>query len=70
MLFARALFGRRSNIRRRKTGVASVTLEAASDLEGPLCERSRTRELRWTPFSGPKWGVAKVEPAELNTSWS
>ena len=26
--------------------------------------------LRWTPFSGPKWGVAKVEPAELNTSWS
>ena len=27
-------------------------------------------DLRWTPFSGPKWGVAKVEPAELNTSWS
>ena len=27
-------------------------------------------KLRWTPFSGPKWGVAKVEPAELNTSWS
>ena len=27
-------------------------------------------EVRWTPFSGPKWGVAKVEPAELNTSWS
>ena len=26
--------------------------------------------VRWTPFSGPKWGVAKVEPAELNTSWS
>ena len=26
--------------------------------------------MRWTPFSGPKWGVAKVEPAELNTSWS
>ena len=26
--------------------------------------------LRWTPFSGPKWRVAKVEPAELNTSWS
>ena len=22
--------------------------------------------MRWTPFSGPKWGVAKVEPAELN----
>ncbi len=28
------------------------------------------RLVRWTPFSGPKWGVAKVEPAELNTSWS
>ena len=27
-------------------------------------------KVRWTPFSGPKWGVAKVEPAELNTSWS
>ena len=23
--------------------------------------------LRWTPFSGPKWGVAKVEPAEFET---
>ena len=30
----------------------------------------RDEGLRWTPFSGPKWGVAKVEPAELNTSWS
>ena len=33
-------------------------------------ERSGPDYLRWTPFSGPKWGVAKVEPAELNTSWS
>ena len=24
--------------------------------------------LRWTPFFRPKWGLAKVEPAGLNTS--
>ena len=35
-----------------------------------LREQETVAELRWTPFSGPKWGVAKVEPAELNTSWS
>ena len=32
--------------------------------------QSTANIVRWTPFSGPKWGVAKVEPAELNTSWS
>ena len=28
----------------------------------------RRRAVRWTPFSRPKWGLAKVEPAGLNSS--
>ena len=49
--------------------------ELCSALPSPLPETPGVEyylegAVRWTPFSGPKWGVAKVEPAELNTSWS
>ena len=48
---------------------ASITFTDA--MLGRLLDAFENSEhMRWTPFSGPKWGVAKVEPAELNTSWS
>ena len=39
---------------------------AKLDLGHPVGHRRG--QLRWTPFFRPKWGLAKVEPAGLNTS--
>ena len=40
------------------------------DVKTGAREVSHITQVRWTPFFRPKWGLAKLEPTELNTSWS
>ena len=61
---------RRAPSRENKLEAKISRLEARVARKDQIIAEVTEEYVRWTPFSGPKWGVAKVEPAELNTSWS
>jgi len=46
--------------------VRTRLLELEEHLVG--ADEEHVVSVRWTPFSRPKWGLAKVEPAGLNSS--